>query len=171
STCTSNLQSDHNAVTGKFSLGDTFVDLATWRAQTGADAASFAATPTQLFTDAAGGDLTLRDASPAIDSGMDPGAPQLDVLGTARPQGAGIDIGAYEKCETDGCVRSGPGGGSGSGSGSGDGSGSGSGDGGGDGDNNGSENSDLAGGCSAGGSGATLLVGLTLLIRRRRRFS
>lgn len=165
SNCTSNMQSDHNAVTGKFSLGGTFVDLAAWRTQTGNDAASFATTPAQLFTDAANGDLTLGDGSPAIDNGMAPGAPEQDMLGNARPQGAGIDIGAYEHCETGGCVRSGPGGGSGSGDGDGSDSGS---DGDGDGESDG-DDSATAGGCSAGGSSASLLVGLTLLIRRRRR--
>lgn len=34
--------------------------------------------------------------SPAIDSGTSQGAPSTDIAGTARPQGDGVDIGAYE---------------------------------------------------------------------------
>ena len=49
-----------------------------------------------LFTDAAGSDFSLLEASPAIDAGLSEGAPAIDIVGVARPQGAGIDIGAYE---------------------------------------------------------------------------
>lgn len=55
----------------------------------------------QVFTDLAGGDLSLVSGSPLIDAGADLSAdPNLpvtdDCLGTARPQGAGYDIGAFE---------------------------------------------------------------------------
>lgn len=49
-----------------------------------------------LFTDAAGSDFSLQAGSPAIDAGTSDGAPDVDILGVARPQGTGIDIGAYE---------------------------------------------------------------------------
>jgi predicted outer membrane repeat protein len=52
-----------------------------------------------LFTDAAGSDFSLLEASPAIDAGLSEDAPAIDILGVARPQGAGIDIGAYEYME------------------------------------------------------------------------
>lgn len=38
----------------------------------------------------------LQSASSCVDAGTDTGAPATDIEGTARPQGAGIDIGAYE---------------------------------------------------------------------------
>jgi len=111
---TCSVVSDHNAVVGRFSYGDTVMDLAGWRAQSGNDAASFTATSDVLFSAT---DLSLRAGSPAIDAGDPTGAPSVDIVGTPRPQGAGFDIGAYE------FPVAGTGSGSGSGSGS-DGSGS-----------------------------------------------
>jgi Synergist-CTERM protein sorting domain-containing protein len=55
-----------------------------------------------LFTDAAGSDFSLQPGSPAIDAGLSEGAPAIDIRGVARPQGAGIDIGAYEYMEEQG---------------------------------------------------------------------
>lgn len=49
-----------------------------------------------LFVSAAGFDLRLRAGSPAIDAGSASGAPAFDFAGTARPQGAAFDIGAFE---------------------------------------------------------------------------
>ncbi len=43
-----------------------------------------------------GGSLQLRAGSPCIDTGMASGAPGTDIRGAARPQGAGVDMGAYE---------------------------------------------------------------------------
>lgn len=43
------------------------------------------------------GDYHLRTGSPAIDAGTSSGAPSIDLDGVSRPQGNGIDIGAYEK--------------------------------------------------------------------------
>jgi len=42
------------------------------------------------------GDYHLQPGSPAIDRGSTAGAPTKDYDGVARPQGAGIDIGAFE---------------------------------------------------------------------------
>ena len=42
------------------------------------------------------GDFRLTADSAAIDAGLAPGAPDFDHRGIARPQGAGIDIGAFE---------------------------------------------------------------------------
>lgn len=49
-----------------------------------------------LFMNAAGGDFGLQALSPCIDTGTSTGAPAADILGVTRPQGASVDIGAYE---------------------------------------------------------------------------
>ena len=43
-----------------------------------------------------GGDYRLKATSPAIDKGVKTYAPPADINGVVRPQGAGVDIGAYE---------------------------------------------------------------------------
>jgi hypothetical protein len=48
------------------------------------------------FADEAGRDLRLIRASLGIDTGSMDLAPGTDLLGVLRPQGAGVDIGAYE---------------------------------------------------------------------------
>lgn len=40
--------------------------------------------------------LNIRCYSPAKNAGIPTGAPTIDIIGTARPQDAGIDLGAYE---------------------------------------------------------------------------
>ena len=52
------------------------------------------------FIDPENGDFRLEMDSPAIDQGLTNLAPAFDIDGTARPQGAGIDIGAYESSYT-----------------------------------------------------------------------
>jgi len=54
-----------------------------------------------LFVDGTAGDFHLQDGSPCIDSGTTAGAPDTDIEGIARPQGAGVDMGAYERANTD----------------------------------------------------------------------
>ena len=49
-----------------------------------------------LFVDAANGDYSLQSGSPCIDTGTPDGAPETDILGVARPQGSGYDMGAHE---------------------------------------------------------------------------
>jgi hypothetical protein len=46
------------------------------------------------------GDFHLKSTSPAIDKGTSSSAPKTDIDNTPRPQGAGIDIGAYEFSST-----------------------------------------------------------------------
>ena len=48
------------------------------------------------FVDAERGDFRLRADSPAIDCGTADRAPSADIEGKTRPQGKGVDIGAYE---------------------------------------------------------------------------
>ena len=75
----------------------------------GGKASAHETTPTSaasLFADAANGDLRL--ATPAPPAALDQGiatfagaqAPAVDVLGAARPAGAGYDLGAYESGAT-----------------------------------------------------------------------
>ena len=52
--------------------------------------------PARLFVDAEHFDLHLLPSAAAIDAGSSAGAPKLDRDRIARPQGSGIDIGAYE---------------------------------------------------------------------------
>jgi hypothetical protein len=52
-----------------------------------------------VFVDADELDFHLRENSPAIDAGISEDAPATDLEGTARPQGSGVDIGAYEREE------------------------------------------------------------------------
>ncbi|HPO11963.1 MAG TPA: right-handed parallel beta-helix repeat-containing protein [Candidatus Hydrogenedentes bacterium] len=49
------------------------------------------------FLNAAASDFHVQSGSPAIDNGSAAGAPADDIEGTARPQGSGYDIGAYER--------------------------------------------------------------------------
>jgi hypothetical protein len=42
------------------------------------------------------GDYRLRPNSPIIDAGTTEGAIGMDIVGTSRPRGAGVDIGVYE---------------------------------------------------------------------------
>lgn len=49
-----------------------------------------------MFVNAASDDYNLKPGSPAIDKGTTEQAPPNDFNGKTRPQGAGIDLGAYE---------------------------------------------------------------------------
>ncbi len=90
------LQSDYNSVRARFSTdgGNSVIDLTAWRAL-GYDLHSIVATPADHFV-APGSDFRLLASSPAIDAGTTSGAPPADIVGVARPQGDGIDLGAYE---------------------------------------------------------------------------
>lgn len=48
------------------------------------------------YTSASSGNLILLSTSPCIDAGTLAGAPSEDLAGVGRPQGSGIDLGAYE---------------------------------------------------------------------------
>jgi len=52
-----------------------------------------------LFMDAAHGDLRLQADSLCVDAGTTTDAPETDIRGVSRPQGAGVDMGAYEVLE------------------------------------------------------------------------
>lgn len=153
------LDSDHNAVISRFTTDDasTLLTLAEWQAATGQDVNSLVATPEELFVDADGDDYQLRDDSPAIDRGDAADAPDHDAAGNARPLGAAVDIGAFERCPPgDTCMPAPP-------------------PGGGDGDAGPGDGGELAGGCcNAGGrpvESSLLALACALLLGRRRRRS
>lgn len=159
----SGLVSDHNAVTDAMSIDGNVMTLAAWQSRTHTDASSIATTDTVLF---ASGGMTLADNSPAIDAGDATGAPPTDILGVARPQGAAVDIGAYEHCN--GSCSGATGGGDGSGSNA---TGSNGSDGGSDGSDYVGPPADPSkggGGCNAGGA-AGIVLGVLLLVPLRRR--
>lgn len=54
------------------------------------------ATSTGLFTDPVNNNWTLASGSVLMDMGTATGAPATDLSGITRPQGSGVDIGAYE---------------------------------------------------------------------------
>ena len=94
--CLAGTVSDHNAVEDRFSLDEEWIDLATWRARTGLDPASFVASADELFLDPAAGDLRPARGSPALEAGRLDGAPSEDLRRIPRPQGPGVDVGCYE---------------------------------------------------------------------------
>lgn len=97
-----NFTSDHNAVTGRFSVNNdnTILSLGEWQAL-GHGASSFASSRSELFNNAGAGDFTLMEGVPAIDAGVASysgvAAPSNDIVNTVRPQRTTHDLGAYEK--------------------------------------------------------------------------
>jgi MYXO-CTERM domain-containing protein len=88
--------SDYNVVTNAFVDAGAMQTLAEWQTASSRDLHSLQASEAQLFVDADAGNYALLKTAPAVDKGNVSGAPTFDLLGYARPQGAGFDIGAYE---------------------------------------------------------------------------
>jgi hypothetical protein len=66
--------------------------------QTGTEIGTIVADPVFVQFEPDGtGDYRLQSRSPNVDAGTDVGAPGLDLDGTVRPQGAGVDVGVYER--------------------------------------------------------------------------
>lgn len=59
-------------------------------------------TSTGVFVDPASNNWSLAVGSPLINMGTSTSAPTVDILGTSRPQGGSMDIGAYERSITTG---------------------------------------------------------------------
>ncbi|MBN2270289.1 MAG: hypothetical protein JXN61_06730 [Sedimentisphaerales bacterium] len=55
--------------------------------------------PVLYFRDAGNFDMRHKEGSPAIDAGSAELAPEIDIDGVKRPQGADIDVGPYERKE------------------------------------------------------------------------
>ena len=89
--------SDYNVLMNRLTTdgGSSIQTLAQWQAG-GRDLHSLVATPSQLFVNPAS-DFHLLEASPAVDAGTSDFAPAVDLEGNARPAGAAVDIGAYER--------------------------------------------------------------------------
>ena len=96
--------SNYNVVMDRFTLDDgtTRLTRAQWQAQTGQDASSIVSSAAALFV--GGTDYHLLATAPAVDAGTaslgGASAPTVDLAGTARPSGAGYDVGAYERTQT-----------------------------------------------------------------------
>jgi Right handed beta helix region len=81
---------DHNLVSGPTECSNDFPhcsEVSGWPGNEHAD---------PLFVDGPGGDLHLQAGSPALDRGATIPGLTDDHDGTVRPQGAGVDIGAFE---------------------------------------------------------------------------
>jgi hypothetical protein len=83
---------DFNAFRPEVRIGDE--ELAAWRKHD-RDVHSLTAADLR-FTNAKGGDFTLQKNSPLIDRAEAPEAPATDAVGTRRPQGKRLDLGAFE---------------------------------------------------------------------------
>jgi parallel beta-helix repeat protein len=77
-----------------FRFSGVSINSGMWSAHSGQGANSRAADPRYVNPLAA--DFRPQLSSPAIDTGWSAVAPRTDLEGTARPQGNGFDIGAYE---------------------------------------------------------------------------
>ena len=96
-----NFQSNANVVSNSFSSngGSTIRTLAQWQAA-GYDGNSILSSAASLFLNPSAADYHLKAGAPAINAGLaslgTASAPEADIAGAPRPQGAAFDIGAYE---------------------------------------------------------------------------
>lgn len=90
--------SDYNALVDVFAIDEEDVDVGAWQAA-GHDVHSIVVDGTGLFVGPT--DFHLVDGAAPIDAGIDAldgvAASAIDLDGAPRPQGAGYDIGAYER--------------------------------------------------------------------------
>ncbi|MDA0323648.1 MAG: right-handed parallel beta-helix repeat-containing protein [Verrucomicrobia bacterium] len=97
----SNIQIDHNLhykTSSPFRFGHegtSHTDLSAWNAATGLSGSSLATNPE--FSVASSNQYLPSATSPLLDAGTNLATVITDYVGTPRPQGAGYDIGAYER--------------------------------------------------------------------------
>jgi parallel beta-helix repeat protein len=89
--------SDYNVLMDRIDDDGAFQSMANWQKASGQDVHSLIATPSQLFVNVSANDYHLSASSPAANVGTSTQAPKSDREGTARPNGTGIDIGAFER--------------------------------------------------------------------------
>jgi parallel beta-helix repeat protein len=93
-------ESDYNVVIARFVINDgNQLDLGEWRSATGQDMHSIEADPASVLADPLGtapADFLPLVTGAAYNAALPSQAPPLDLTGTARPQGSGIEIGCYE---------------------------------------------------------------------------
>ena len=97
--------SDFNVVANRFTPDDNdFETLAQWQAMTKQDAHSLVVTPAALFvggsagSSAGGSDYHLLATAPAVGAGTATDAPADDLEGHSRA--GGVDVGAYQRCDS-----------------------------------------------------------------------
>lgn len=95
------LFSDNNIIFDRITIddGSSVISRAQWQADSGQDAHSIIVDETQfnqLFVQSL---LQPGTGSPALNAGSVDDAPPTDIAGALRPQGSGVDIGAWEYAE------------------------------------------------------------------------
>jgi parallel beta-helix repeat protein len=91
-------ESDYNVMVARFSVDDRAVSGTAWQAL-GHDKHSKFTTPEAVFADPAAKVYTLKAGSPALNTGIPLTETEKvanDLNGQVRPQGAGVDMGAFE---------------------------------------------------------------------------
>lgn len=97
--CTAGFVSDHNVTVDRFTADDSSVlSIAAWRTATGQDANTIVCDASAVFVNLGMNDYRVSEASAARDVGTSLNAPLVDHDGNARPEGVGIDVGAFEYC-------------------------------------------------------------------------
>ncbi len=91
----SGLASDYNIIIDRFSVNETFITAAQWRARNH-DQHSVISNAGSVFFDATNHNYHLKPGSPAINAGTTVSGVADDLDGKRRSQGAGPDIGALE---------------------------------------------------------------------------
>ena len=88
---------NNNIISNNYAYGDR--DLEIWMVSGGGTTSgniTSGAPGFMNYVNDGSGDYRLANTSPLIDKGLSGNAPPTDLVGTTRPQGNGVDIGAYE---------------------------------------------------------------------------
>jgi hypothetical protein len=88
---------NNNIISNNYAYGDR--DLEIWMVSGGGTTSgniTSGAPGFMNYVNDGSGDYRLANTSQLVDKGLSSYAPPADLIGTARPQGNGVDIGAYE---------------------------------------------------------------------------